>query len=196
MGTRRAEPRRERFLQKGGLCFSWGHAVSWQSPGAAGGKEMHPPRPPVRVRCCTERGHGGAAQPQPTPPEQSGSEMLLITIFLPPAPTRRSGSPAAASLGTRKEQHPGAQPHLPPGYQRAAFSANRGDGGSEEPRCAQALRSPAASQLPVPARTRCHRQSPCSCYNREKKLCRSEQLNGSQTCSSAAFLRSVFMYLA
>lgn len=136
------------------------------------------------------------APTHPHPPEQSGSETLLITIFLPPAPTRRSGSPAAASLGTRKEQRPGAQPHLPPGYQRAAFSANRGDGGSEEPRRAQALRSPAAGQLPVPGRTRCHRQSPCSCYNREKKLCRSEQLNGSQTCSSAAFLRSVFMYLA
>lgn len=33
-------------------------------------------------------------------------------------------------------------------------------------------------------------------YHQEKKLRRSEQLNGSQICFSAAFPHSAFMYLA
>lgn len=53
-----------------------------------------------------------------------------------------------------------------------------------------------ANLLPVPGRTQCHGQSTFSHYNRESKWCRSKQLNGSQMCFSAAFLHSIFMYLA
>lgn len=133
-------------------------------------------------------------QPQPTsPPKKSGSEILLMAVFLSPAPRRRSCGPEQRAWACRipvlgcisctdtSEQH-----FLPTRVMEAANNPG-------VPRLCTAQLS--ASCLFLGGR-RCHRQRAFSFYNREKKLCRSEQLNGSQICFSAAFLHSVFMYLA
>lgn len=129
-GTRRAEPRRESFLQKGGPRFSWGtrHVVSWQSPAwqsrccwrnagdvlaeATGeGSLLHGEGPRwscTRPWCSWAH---VAAGPQtgsrdPPPQKKPGSEILLTAVFLSPAPKRRSGGAGQRAWARGKSRIP------------------------------------------------------------------------------------------
>lgn len=140
--------------------------------------------------------------PRPIPPPQksrltSPPHHNFPLISFPPAPKKGPASPEqrAQALG---ERDPGSWLRLLPSCPRAVLSASSGDGSREKPPRARVSQSPTVGQLLVPGRrTRCHRQSErFAGYNQEKKLRRSEQLNGSQICFSAAFPHSAFMYLA
>lgn len=90
--------------------------------------ELHPTTVLVGTHSC--RATDG--QPQPTSPKKSGSEILLIAVFLfLPQHPEEVRQPGAARLSMQKEQDPGSWLHLLHRHQRAAFSANSSDGRSE-----------------------------------------------------------------